>query len=77
MSNHPTLYSHTNFDFFYEAIGNGITDEQEKQVTEMLENREFEKLGRFLWNLAVEYEERLNKDYHDFYRTPHDERSAI
>jgi hypothetical protein len=45
-----------NVNSFMEAIEN-ISAEKAERLQELLVNREFETLGRFLWNLSFEYSE--------------------
>jgi hypothetical protein len=45
-----------NVNSFMEAIEN-ISIEKAERLQELLTNRDFETLGRFLWNLSIEYSE--------------------
>jgi hypothetical protein len=45
-----------NVNSFMEAIEN-ISLEKAERLQELLTNRDFETLGRFLWNLSFEYSE--------------------
>lgn len=55
-------YSPYNFFNFGEAVFNGVTDEQAIRIKELLENRDFEALGRFLWNQSITYWETIAED---------------
>jgi hypothetical protein len=50
--NHNSDYDHTLFENFSEDIYSA-TIEQANSIEEYLRNKEFEKLGRFLWCLSV------------------------
>jgi len=55
-------YNPYNLFNFGEAIIDGTTKEQEARIKELLENRDFEALGRMLWNQTTEYWERIATD---------------
>ena len=45
-----------------EAIVDGSNPEQVERIKELFENRDFEALGRFLWNQSITYWERIAED---------------
>ena len=52
LTNHDSDYDHTLFENFSEDIYSA-TIEQANSIEEYLRNKDFEKLGRFLWCLSV------------------------
>jgi hypothetical protein len=55
-------YSPSNICNFGEAVVDGTTPEQEARFKELFENRDFEQLGRFLWNQSITYWEGIATD---------------
>lgn len=52
-------YSPSNICNFGEAVVDGTTPEQEARFKELFENRDFEALGRFVWNQSITYWESI------------------
>ena len=55
-------FSPSNIFNFGEAIVDGSNPEQVERIKELFENRDFEALGRFLWNQSITYWERIAED---------------
>jgi hypothetical protein len=58
--NHNSDYDHTLFENFSQDVYSA-TIEQADSIQEYLRNKDFEKLGRFLWCLSVSMREELAK----------------
>lgn len=68
-------YNPCKIESFIDAI-QCINDEDSQKFQELMENRDFEKLGRFLWNLSYEKNEEWAEDRaaYDFGKFPYEER---